>query len=83
LVIAYYLPPSTATLAALLFTWFLVAMTFIDLDKMLLPDQLTLPLLWLGLLLNLNHLFTDLASAVIGPLPVIWFSGASTGDSSC
>lgn len=66
LVIAYYLPPSTATLAALLFTWFLVAMTFIDLDKMLLPDQLTLPLLWLGLLLNLNHLFTDLASAVIG-----------------
>jgi leader peptidase (prepilin peptidase) / N-methyltransferase len=41
------------TLAALLLTWFLIALTFIDIDHQLLPDSLTLPLLWLGLLLSL------------------------------
>ncbi|MDB6090002.1 MAG: methyltransferase [Gammaproteobacteria bacterium] len=41
------------TLAALLLTWFLVALTFIDVDHQLLPDNLTLPLLWIGLLLSL------------------------------
>jgi leader peptidase (prepilin peptidase)/N-methyltransferase len=40
-------------LAALVLTWFLVALTFIDIDTQLLPDALTLPLLWLGLLLSL------------------------------
>jgi len=40
-------------LAALLLTWFLVPLTFIDIDHQLLPDSLTLPLLWLGLLLSL------------------------------
>jgi leader peptidase (prepilin peptidase) / N-methyltransferase len=40
-------------LAALVLTWFLIALTFIDLDHQLLPDSLTLPLLWLGLLLSL------------------------------
>jgi leader peptidase (prepilin peptidase)/N-methyltransferase len=39
--------------AALLLTWFLIALTFIDIDHQLLPDSLTLPLLWLGLLLSL------------------------------
>jgi leader peptidase (prepilin peptidase) / N-methyltransferase len=42
-----------ATLAALVLTWFLIALTFIDLDTQLLPDSLTLPLLWLGLTLSL------------------------------
>lgn len=41
------------TLAALVLTWFLVALTFIDVDHQLLPDNLTLPLLWIGLLLSL------------------------------
>ena len=41
------------TLAALVLTWFLVALTFIDVDHQLLPDDLTLPLLWIGLLLSL------------------------------
>jgi leader peptidase (prepilin peptidase)/N-methyltransferase len=41
------------TLAALLLTWFLIALTFIDVDHQLLPDNLTLPLLWIGLLLSL------------------------------
>jgi leader peptidase (prepilin peptidase) / N-methyltransferase len=39
--------------AALLLTWFLIALTFIDIDRQLLPDDLTLPLLWLGLLLSM------------------------------
>ena len=41
------------TCAALVLTWFLIALTFIDIDHQLLPDSLTLPLLWLGLLLSL------------------------------
>src|ERR1700734_1225909 len=40
-------------LAALILTWFLIALTFIDVDHQLLPDSLTLPLLWIGLLLSL------------------------------
>lgn len=51
---------------AILLTWSLVAMTFIDLDKMLLPDQLTLPMLWLGLLLSLNNTFVSPVEAIIG-----------------
>lgn len=44
----------------------MVALTFIDLDTQLLPDNLTLPLLWLGLLFNLPGTYTELSSAVIG-----------------
>jgi len=53
-------------LAALLFTWSLLALTFIDYDTQLLPDQLTLPLVWLGLLVNLQGGFTDIHSAIVG-----------------
>jgi len=53
-------------LAALVYTWMLLALTFIDYDTQLLPDQLTLPLLWLGIVTNVFGGFTDLASAVIG-----------------
>jgi leader peptidase (prepilin peptidase)/N-methyltransferase len=56
----------TAGLGAIVFVWFLIAMTFIDADTQLLPDDLTLPLLWLGLLLNLHGTFTSLENAVIG-----------------
>ena len=52
--------------AALVFTWALIALTFIDFDTKLLPDQITLPLLWLGLIVNVSGGFTDLSSAVIG-----------------
>lgn len=55
-----------AACGALLFVWALVALTFIDFDTQLLPDSITLPLLWLGLLLNLSATYTDLTSAVIG-----------------
>ncbi|WP_374489930.1 A24 family peptidase [Zoogloea sp.] len=57
-----------AALGALLFCWALVALTFIDLDTQLLPDDITLPLLWLGLAFNLNGVFTDLGSAVVGAM---------------
>lgn len=53
-------------LSTLLFTYLLVALTFIDADTQLLPDDLTLSLLWLGLLLNLNATFVPLHEAVIG-----------------
>src|SRR5690606_21397715 len=52
--------------AALAYTWILLALTFIDFDTQLLPDQLTLPLLWLGLLTNAIGGFVDLHSAVFG-----------------
>ncbi len=51
---------------ALLLSWALIALTGIDLDHQMLPDTITLPLLWLGLLLNIGGLYTDLTSAVIG-----------------
>lgn len=75
LVVAATLAPGWGLLAALLLTWVLVALTFIDLDKMLLPDQLTLPLLWGGLLFNLAGGFAPLADAVIGAMAgylVLW-----------
>jgi leader peptidase (prepilin peptidase)/N-methyltransferase len=56
----------TAGLASLLFLFLLVAMTFIDLDTQLLPDDLTYPLLWAGLLVNLQGTFVPLEDAVIG-----------------
>ena len=75
LAVAMVITPGWGTLAALLLTWVLVALTFIDLDKMLLPDQLTLPLLWGGLLFNLAGGFVPLADAVIGAMAgylVLW-----------
>jgi len=54
--------------AAVIFTWVLIALTFIDFDTQLLPDQLTLPLLWLGLICNCFGAFTTLESAVIGAI---------------
>lgn len=55
-------------LGALFLTWTLLPLIVIDLDHQLLPDKLTLLLLWLGLLFNLGRHFTDLPSAVIGAL---------------
>jgi leader peptidase (prepilin peptidase)/N-methyltransferase len=55
-----------AGIAAIVFVWALIALTCIDFDTQLLPDSITLPLLWLGLLLNLNGAYTSLTNAVIG-----------------
>ncbi|MFA7282294.1 MAG: A24 family peptidase [Sterolibacterium sp.] len=57
-----------ATAGALLFLWCMIALTWIDFDTQLLPDDMTLPLLWTGLLFNLAGGFTDLHSAVIGAM---------------
>jgi leader peptidase (prepilin peptidase)/N-methyltransferase len=59
---------TTAALAGLVFTWMVLAAAFIDFDTKLLPDLLTLPLLWFGLSFNLDGGFTDLGSAVIGAM---------------
>jgi leader peptidase (prepilin peptidase) / N-methyltransferase len=55
-----------AGMSALLFVFAMIALTFIDLDTFYLPDDITLPLLWAGLLINLGNTFVDLPSAVIG-----------------
>jgi len=52
--------------AMLVFTWLLISMSVIDIDHQILPDTMTLSLLWLGLLVNSQGLFTDLDSAVYG-----------------
>lgn len=57
---------SWQTLAALPLTWGLIALAVIDYDTQLLPDSITLPLLWAGLVLSLPGLFTDSHSAIIG-----------------
>ena len=63
---AWHFGPSFAALGAILFIWAMVALTGIDFDTQLLPDSITLPLLWLGLLVNINGTFAPLSSAVIG-----------------
>jgi len=72
--------------AALIFTWTLIALAAIDLHTQLLPDQLTLPLLWLGLLLALVPLFVDtrvsIAGAALGYLSlwsIYWIFKLATG----
>jgi len=57
-----------AMAGALVFAWSLIALTAIDIDTQLLPDDITLPLLWLGLIVNLNGAFVPLSSAVIGAI---------------
>lgn len=64
--IAWHFGYGFITVAALIFVWSMIALAFIDLDTQLLPDEVTLPLLWIGLLINLGNGFTDISSAVIG-----------------
>jgi len=75
-----------ATVGALFLTWSLIALTVIDIDTQLLPDDITLPLIWLGLLVNLNGTFAPLQSAVIGAVAgylslwaVYWLFKLATG----
>ena len=64
--IAWRMGFTLAAAGALVFTWAMIALTFIDLDTFYLPDDITLPLLWAGLLLNLQGTYTNIGSAVIG-----------------
>jgi leader peptidase (prepilin peptidase) / N-methyltransferase len=77
---------SAAMFGALIFAWAMVALSFIDLDTFYLPDNITLPLLWAGLLLNTAGVFTDLRSAIFGAVAgylalwsVYWIFKLATG----
>jgi leader peptidase (prepilin peptidase) / N-methyltransferase len=77
---------SAAMFGALIFAWAMVALSFIDLDTFYLPDSVTLPLLWAGLLLNTAAVFTDLRSAIFGAVAgyvalwsVYWIFKLATG----
>ena len=79
-------PLSIQLAAMLVFTWSLVAMSMIDIDHQILPDAMTLSLMWLGLILNINGTFVDLESAVIGAMAgylslwsVFWLFKLATG----
>jgi len=65
-IVVWRFGPSWQSAAALVLTWGLIALAVIDLDTQLLPDDMTQPLIWLGLIANLTGLFTDIQSAVIG-----------------
>ena len=65
---AWRFGPTLATLGATLFVWFTIALAFIDQETGLLPDDLTLPLVWIGLLLNLGGTFVPIQDAVVGAL---------------
>ncbi len=66
LVVAYYFGFSIQTLAGLLFTWILIALAAIDMDTQLLPDNITLFGLWLGLLFSLLFVFVSPQQAILG-----------------
>lgn len=66
--VVWHFGPTLQAAGALLLLWALIGLTFIDLDTQLLPDSITLPLLWLGLAFNLHGTFTDLPTAVIGAM---------------
>jgi leader peptidase (prepilin peptidase)/N-methyltransferase len=63
---AWRFGPTLAAVAAALFVWFTIALAFIDQHTGYLPDDLTLPLVWIGLLANLGGAFVPLADAVVG-----------------
>jgi len=75
IVVGWQFGVSLQAVAALLFTWSLIALAGIDLEHKLLPDDITLPLLWFGILLSVFEVFVDLQSSVIGAMAgylVLW-----------
>ncbi len=68
LYLGYLYGVSWELLAALVFTWSLITLSLIDLDHQLLPDDITIPLLWFGLVVNINSLFVPLESAIMGAI---------------
>ena len=65
-IVIWQLGSGLVGLSSLVLLWMLLAMSFIDIDTQLLPDELTLPLLWLGLLVNLDGAIVPLRDAVLG-----------------
>lgn len=66
--VAWRFGVSAQTVGALAFTWIIIGLTFIDLDYQLLPDNLTLLLVWLGLFLSIFSIFVNSPSAIIGAI---------------
>lgn len=67
-IIAAHFGVTLTTLAALLFTWILISLTFIDIERHLLPDQLTLSLMWIGLFTSLFNVFCTSQDAILGAI---------------
>lgn len=83
---AWHFGPTLQTVGALLLLWSLIALAAIDVDTQLLPDAITLPLLWLGLAFNTASTYVDLSTAVIGAMAgylslwtVFWLFKLATG----
>jgi len=83
---AWHFGATWQLVGALMLIWALIALTGIDLDTQLLPDSITLPLVWLGLALNINGTFVSLSSAVVGAMAgylalwsVYWLFKLATG----
>jgi leader peptidase (prepilin peptidase)/N-methyltransferase len=75
IITAWHFGYSWPLLGALPLTWALLTASIIDYEHQLLPDSITLPLLWLGILCNTFHLYTDLHSSVIGAIAgylILW-----------
>ena len=84
--VAWRFGPTFACTGALLLTWSLIALAFIDFDTTLLPDSITLPLVWAGLSFNLAGTFVPLSTAVLGAMAgylllwgVYWLFKLATG----
>jgi leader peptidase (prepilin peptidase)/N-methyltransferase len=74
-VVAWRFGYSPETIFALVLSWSLIALSGIDIDHQLLPDSITLPLIWLGLFLSLFGIFTDSHSSIIGAIAgylILW-----------
>jgi leader peptidase (prepilin peptidase)/N-methyltransferase len=72
---AWHFGYGLAAVAAIVFIWAMIALTYIDFDTQFLPDDITLPLLWLGLIFNMFNTFTTLNYAVAGAIAgylVLW-----------
>lgn len=83
---AWHFGPTLQAAGALLLVWSLIALAAIDFDTQLLPDAITLPLLWLGLAFNLADTYVDLPAAVVGAMAgylalwtVFWLFKLATG----
>ena len=74
-IVAMHFGYGVQVIPALLLTWSLITLSFIDIDHQLLPDDITLPFLWLGLLFGFFSIFTDISSSLIGSMAgymILW-----------
>ncbi len=75
IIVAWHFGYTAQAAFALILTWVLIALSFIDIDHQLLPDSITLPVLWMGLALSLFDVYTDTQASIIGAIAgymVLW-----------